>query len=135
MSVDIFVFQCLSHPWLRAKETMEAAVIKTENLKRYLVRRRWVRYGQVIKAANRLSGDEIEVELRVEIMRCVGMFLRSSQDSLDHNGNKSEESKESEESEESEDREESLLEKRLKEEFSGKERVNVKMTNIAEIDR
>ena len=70
------MFQCLSHPWLRAKDTMEAAVIKTENLRRYLVRRRWMRCGQVIKAANRLSGAEVEVELRVEIMLCVGMFLK-----------------------------------------------------------
>ena len=65
------MFQCLSHPWLRTTDTTEAAVIKTENLRRYLVRRRWMRCGQVIKAANRLSGDaEAEVELRFE-MRCV----------------------------------------------------------------
>ena len=56
---------------------------------------------------------------------CVGMILKSAQESLDHNGNKSE----------SEDREEGLLEKRLREEFRGKERVKVKMNNIDEIDR
>ena len=51
------------------------------------------------------------------------MILKSAQESLDHNGNKSE------------DREESLLEKRLREEFRGKERVKAKMNNIDEIDR
>ena len=50
---------------------MEAAVIKTETLKRYLVRRRWMRCGQVIKAANRLSGEEVEVELEVEDVGCI----------------------------------------------------------------
>ena len=82
-----------------------------------------MRCGQVIKAANRLSGDaEVEVELKVE-MRCVGMILKSAQESLDHNGNKSE------------DREETLMEKRLREEFRGKERVNVKNKNIDDRDQ
>ena len=57
MSVSNFVFQSLSHPWLRVKDTTEAAVIKTENLRRFLARRRWMRCGQVIRAANRLSGE------------------------------------------------------------------------------
>ena len=56
-------------------------------------------------------------------MRCVGMILKSSQESLDHNGNKSE------------DREETLMEKRLREEFRGKERVNMKKKNIDDGDR
>ena len=56
-------------------------------------------------------------------MCCVGMILKSSQESLDHNGNKSEY------------REESLLEKRLREEFRGKERVNMKKKNIDDGDR
>ena len=56
-------------------------------------------------------------------MYCVGMILKSSQEGLDHNGNKSGY------------REESLLEKRLREEFRGKERVKVKMNNIDEIER
>ena len=50
------------------------------------------------------------------------MFSKSSQETLDHNGNKSE------------DHEESLLERRLREEFRGKERVNVKK-NIDDRDR
>ena len=56
-------------------------------------------------------------------MRCVGLILKSSQESLDHNGNKSE------------DREETLMEKRLREEFRGKERVNMKKKNIDDGDR
>jgi len=48
--------QCLTDPWLKVNESVEETVIKTENLRRYLVRRRWIRCGQAIKAANRLSG-------------------------------------------------------------------------------
>ena len=49
------------------------------------------------------------------------MFSKSSQETLDHNGNH-------------ECHEESLLERRLREEFRGKERVNVKK-NIDDSER
>ena len=53
--------QCLAHPWLEVKASKEETVIRTENLRRYLVtRRRWLRCGQAIKAANRLSGGRGE---------------------------------------------------------------------------
>ena len=55
MSVSNFVFQSLSHPWLRVKDTTEAAVIKTENLRRYLARRRWVRAGNAVRAIVRIK--------------------------------------------------------------------------------
>ena len=67
VSVSRFLFQCLSHPWLRATDSLEENVIKTENLRRYLVRRKWLRYGQVIKAANRLSGLEFEFSEGCEV--------------------------------------------------------------------
>ena len=55
-----------------------------------------------------------------ETVDCLGRTLKSPEETpgLDHNGNTSGE------------RKESLLERRLREEFRGKERVNVKKKNI-----
>merc|ERR1711953_126115 len=86
--------QCLTDPWLKVKDSAGETVIKTDNLRRYLVRRRWMMCGQAIKAANRLSGMRLNIE----------------QESVDQNGNKSEDK-------------ESLLEQRLREEFRGHQRV------------
>jgi len=86
--------QCLTDPWLKVKDSSGETVIKTDNLRRYLVRRRWMMCGQAIKAANRLSGMRLNIE----------------QEHVDQNGNKSEDK-------------ESLLEQRLREEFRGHQRV------------
>ena len=55
LSPGVMLLQCLEDPWLRGSLGADA-IIRTENLRRYLVRRRWMRFGQAIKAANRLSG-------------------------------------------------------------------------------
>ena len=121
------VEQTLSHPWLRLTDTVdavEAAVIKTENLRRYLARRRWMRCGQIIKAANRLAGEKQVESWRLKCADCAGKILKSPETpGLDHNGNKPGDSQES------------LLERRLREEFRGNERVNVKKKNIDDRDR
>ena len=121
------VEQTLSHPWLRLTDTVdavEAAVIKTENLRRYLARRRWMRCGHIIKAANRLAGEKQVQSWRLKCADCAGKILKSPETpGLDHNGNKPGDSQES------------LLERRLREEFRGNERVNVKKKNIDDRDR
>ena len=121
------VEQTLSHPWLRLTDTVdavEAAVIKTENLRRYLARRRWMRCGHIIKAANRLAGEKQVKSWRLKCADCAGKILKSPETpGLDHNGNKPGDSQES------------LLERRLREEFRGNERVNVKKKNIDDRDR
>ena len=121
------VEQTLSHPWLRLTDTVdavEAAVIKTENLRRYLARRRWMRCGHIIKAANRLAGEKQVESWRLKCADCAGKILKSPETpGLDHNGNKPGDSQES------------LLERRLREEFRGNERVNVKKKNIDDRDR
>ena len=59
--------QSLGHAWLAAPRpgTGEGLVIRTENLRKYLARRRWLRCGQAIRAVTRLS-SEGENELRSE---------------------------------------------------------------------
>ena len=105
-------------------DAVEAAVIKTENLRRYLARRRWMRCGQIIKAANRLAGEKQVQSWRLKCADCAGKILKSPETpGLDHNGNKPGDSQES------------LLERRLREEFRGNERVNVKKKNIDDRDR
>lgn len=47
--------QCLEHSWLLEKE-IGVGVIKTENLRKFLARRRWQRCGQAIRAMSRMSG-------------------------------------------------------------------------------
>jgi len=47
--------QCLEHAWLLEKD-IGMAVIKTENLRKFLARRRWQRCGQAIRAMSRMSG-------------------------------------------------------------------------------
>ena len=127
VSSYLSLFQTLSHPWLRLTDTVdavEAAVIKTENLRRYLARRRWMRCGQIIKAANRLAGEKQVKSWRLKCADCAGKILKSPETpGLDHNGNKPGDSQES------------LLERRLREEFRGNERVNVKKKNIDDRDR
>lgn len=46
--------QCFEHPWLLEKDISQA-VIKTENLRKFLARRRWQRCGQAIRALSRMS--------------------------------------------------------------------------------
>jgi len=47
--------QCLEHSWLLEKDIGQT-VIKTENLRKFLARRRWQRCGQAIRAMSRMSG-------------------------------------------------------------------------------
>jgi len=47
--------QCLSHGWL-LEQDIGSSVIKTENLRKFLARRRWQRCGQAIRAMSRMSG-------------------------------------------------------------------------------
>jgi len=46
---------CLDHPWL-LEQDISHTVIKTENLRKFLARRRWQRCGQAIRAMKRMSG-------------------------------------------------------------------------------
>merc|ERR1719430_89348 len=46
--------QCLNHNWLLDNDLGET-VIKTENLRKFLARRRWQRCGQAIRAMNRMT--------------------------------------------------------------------------------
>ena len=93
------------------KDTAGETVIKTDNLRRYLVRRRWMMCGQAIKAANRLSGKrKMRNQESGGMSTSLGMRLNIEQESVDQNGNKSEDK-------------ESLLEQRLREEFRGHQRV------------
>jgi len=46
---------CLDHPWLLEKD-IGNHIIKTDNLKKFLARRRWQRCGQAIRAMSRMSG-------------------------------------------------------------------------------
>jgi len=47
--------QCLDHPWLMEKDIGQN-VIKTDNLRAFLARRRWQRCGQAIRAMRRMKG-------------------------------------------------------------------------------
>merc|ERR1719317_1279701 len=49
--------QCLSHPWLSTNTTTNTTtvLIKTENLRRFLARRRWQMCGQAIRAMQRMT--------------------------------------------------------------------------------
>ena len=51
--------QSLGHAWLAAPRPGpgEGLVIRTENLRKYLARRRWMRCGQAIRAVTRLSSE------------------------------------------------------------------------------
>jgi len=46
---------CLDHPWL-LEQDVGHTVIKTENLRKFLARRRWQRCGQAIRAMKRMTG-------------------------------------------------------------------------------
>ena len=52
------LMQCLSHPWLEIEGDAGQGVIKTDNLRTYLARRRWQRCGQAILAMQRMSSKE-----------------------------------------------------------------------------
>jgi len=48
---------CLEHVWLReVVDKLSDTVIRTENLRRFLARRRWQRCGQAIRAMSRMTG-------------------------------------------------------------------------------
>lgn len=47
--------QCLEHSWLMERD-LSKRIIKTDNLKAFLARRRWQRCGQAIRALQRLKG-------------------------------------------------------------------------------
>jgi len=48
---------CLDHVWLReVVDKLSDTVIRTENLRRFLARRRWQRCGQAIRAMSRMTG-------------------------------------------------------------------------------
>lgn len=47
--------ECLDHPWLLEKDIGQS-VIKTDNLRAFLARRRWQRCGQAIRAMRRMKG-------------------------------------------------------------------------------
>jgi hypothetical protein len=49
----------LEHPWL-LEQDIGHSVIKTENLRKFLARRRWQRCGQAIRAMKRMSGKETD---------------------------------------------------------------------------
>ena len=83
-------------------------MIKTDNLRQYLAKRRWLKCGQAIRAVNRLSSV---------------LEARKSQEDLDWNGNKSK-MKETKPS--------NLLEQRLIEEFGGRQRVKWKLQDFKE---
>jgi len=50
--------QCLEHSWLMEQD-LSKRVIKTDNLKAFLARRRWQRCGQAIRALRRLKGGTL----------------------------------------------------------------------------
>jgi len=50
--------QCLEHSWLMEQD-LSKRVIKTDNLKTFLARRRWQRCGQAIRALRRLKGGTL----------------------------------------------------------------------------
>ena len=52
------LLQCLEHPWL-LEQDIGYSVIKTDNLRKFLARRRWQRCGQAIRAMKRMSGEEL----------------------------------------------------------------------------
>jgi len=48
---------CLEHKWLKeVVDKLGGTVIRTENLRRFLARRRWQRCGQAIRAMSRMTG-------------------------------------------------------------------------------
>jgi len=47
---------CLAHPWLLHNIDTSETLINTENLRKYIARRRWLRCGQAIRAVYRMSG-------------------------------------------------------------------------------
>ncbi len=55
--------QCLEHPWL-LEQDIGHSVIKTDNLRKFLARRRWQRCGQAIRAMKRMSGKETDHQYR-----------------------------------------------------------------------
>eukprot|EP00092_Neocalanus_flemingeri_P063530 GFUD01076901.1.p1 GENE.GFUD01076901.1~~GFUD01076901.1.p1 ORF type:complete len:354 (+),score=89.18 GFUD01076901.1:116-1063(+) len=57
MSQRMTASQCLEHVWLLEQDLDHSgqSVIKTENLRKFLARRRWQRCGQAIRAMQRMS--------------------------------------------------------------------------------